>query len=325
MLSTTSLQIESLLSCAGIEDSPINIAPLSHGANNRIYRIDFLRRAPIALKEYKNDQRDRLTREYAFSSFAWTHGVSCIPQPLAVCKEKNLGLYGFVQGRALQSHELQEGHLKSALDFFLEVNRYKSAAKTLPPASECCLSFFDYFQSVEKRFASLLSMEIKEAIDREAYEFVSTSLSSAWERVKSHALKIIEAEQLPLDEQLSPENQCVSPSDFGFHNAVMHPSGQMFFMDFEYAGRDDPAKLLSDFFCQPATPAPLSYFEHFAKQIAFQVQDQELFLRRAEIVFPICKIKWCCIMLNAFLQQKGREKKESQLQKTETYFKNISS
>ena len=42
----------------------------------------------------------------------------------------------------------------------------------------------------------------------------------------------------------------MSPSDFGFHN-VIKKKKKLFFFDFEYAGMDDPVKLISDFICQP--------------------------------------------------------------------------
>ena len=62
---------------------------------------------------------------------------------------------------------------------------------------------------------------------------------------------------------LSPDDCCLSPSDFGFHNALVDDDGQVTFLDFEYAGRDDPAKLVSDFFCQPEIPVPLDYHATF--------------------------------------------------------------
>ncbi len=40
----------------------------------------------------------------------------------------------------------------------------------------------------------------------------------------------------------------VSPSDFGFHNALLDDGGAISFLDFEYSGRDDPAKLDLRFF-----------------------------------------------------------------------------
>ena len=72
---------------------------------------------------------------------------------------------------------------------------------------------------------------------------------------------------LYLDRPLDPADRCVSPSDFGFHNALREPSGRLRFIDFEYAGWDDPAKLVCDFFCQPAVPAPAGAFDRFAAAV----------------------------------------------------------
>ena len=45
--------------------------------------------------------------------------------------------------------------------------------------------------------------------------------------------------------------QVLSPSDFGFHNAILKESGDLVFLDFEYFGRDDPVKLMADFIWHP--------------------------------------------------------------------------
>ena len=71
-----------------------------------------------------------------------------------------------------------------------------------------------------------------------------------------------------MDQVLAAEDCCLSPSDFGFHNALLDDEGKLTFLDFEYAGRDDPAKLVSDFFCQPEVPVPLSLHAHFIDRIA---------------------------------------------------------
>ena len=39
----------------------------------------------------------------------------------------------------------------------------------------------------------------------------------------------------------------MSPSDFGLQNTLF-TKNKLFFIDFEYAGLDDPAKCLLDFF-----------------------------------------------------------------------------
>ena len=50
--------------------------------------------------------------------------------------------------------------------------------------------------------------------------------------------------------KLKKEEMIISPSDFGFHN-VINKNNKLFFIDFEYAGLDDPIKLICDFYCQP--------------------------------------------------------------------------
>ena len=42
-------------------------------------------------------------------------------------------------------------------------------------------------------------------------------------------------------------DKCLSPSDFGFHNVIVEKDKILRFIDFEYAGWDDPAKMVSDF------------------------------------------------------------------------------
>ena len=65
---------------------------------------------------------------------------------------------------------------------------------------------------------------------------------------------------------LLPEHRCISPSDFGFHNAIKTLDGVKF-IDFEFAGWDDPCKALIDFMLQPKVPitaniSQLAFFFH---------------------------------------------------------------
>jgi hypothetical protein len=69
------------------------------------------------------------------------------------------------------------------------------------------------------------------------------------------------------------------------------------FLDFEYAGRDDPAKLVTDFFCQPQVPIPLAYRDRFLARLGL---DQPA-LARCELLLDACRVKWACILLNDFL------------------------
>ena len=76
----------------------------------------------------------------------------------------------------------------------------------------------------------------------------------------------------------------------------------MKFIDFEYAGWDDPAKMVCDFFCQPAVPVPRSHLERFLAAVtAVTGGAGDTLHARVTLLLPAYEIKWCCIMLNEFL------------------------
>ena len=107
----------------------------------------------------------------------------------------------------------------------------------------------------------------------------------------------------------TPPSRRLSPSDFGFHNALVGPDGRLVFLDFEYAGWDDPAKLIADFFCQPAVPAPLGECDRFVRTIGGELHDDGACARRLAVLWPVYQIKWVCIILNEFLPIGGARRR----------------
>src|SRR5690606_1492036 len=66
------------------------------------------------------------------------------------------------------------------------------------------------------------------------------------------------------EKELAPRFRLLSPSDFGFHNMLRRDDGSLAFIDFEYFGWDDPAKLAADFLLHAGhklTPALAARFE----------------------------------------------------------------
>jgi len=94
------------------------------------------------------------------------------------------------------------------------------------------------------------------------------------------------------EDLLDPINRCVSPSDFGFHNAIRTPQGTKFF-DFEFAGWDDPVKAVADFDLQPRVPLSLRT-RALSKALP---QWSNGLAERYDVLFPILKLKWACIIL----------------------------
>ena len=92
---------------------------------------------------------------------------------------------------------------------------------------------------------------------------------------------------------LNPSARCVSPGDFGFHNAIRTPWGIKFF-DFEFSGWDDPVKTVVDFDLQPRVPlsSRVRVLGNSLPQLGKGLAE------RYDVLFPILKLKWTCIILS---------------------------
>ena len=211
------------------------------------------------------------------------------------------GLYGFVPGRKLSAAEITQTHIDAAVDFVLTVNAPPHDPLALAPASEACFSLAEHVSTVERRVARLGGLDADAPHAKQAQRFVCESLLPAWAAVKARLSADARAAGIALDRTIRPDQCCLSPSDFGFHNALADEAGRVSFLDFEYAGRDDPAKLVSDFFCQPDISVPLHYHSGFLMRLADGLGLDEEGRTRCRILLDAYRVKWSCILLNDFL------------------------
>jgi phosphotransferase family enzyme len=274
------------------------LSRLAGGKNNQVYRVDTDIEVPLVLKRYFSDPRDgreRLSAEWSFLDRAWQDGVRAIPQPFARDSDAQAALYGFLAGRKLDPVALKPEHIDAAADFVLAINVTRHP--DLPAASDACFSISDHLELVERRLLRLAALDHEAPHAAEAQRLVFTALRPAWDGVRQRAIGGALAFGLDLHRSLSEAECCLSPSDFGFHNALAADDGRLTFLDFEYAGRDDPAKLVVDFFCQPEVPVPQTYFDGFMARLSLDQATQA----RCRVLLDVARVKWACILLNEFL------------------------
>lgn len=294
--------VRDLLARAGLGD-PVDAAPLDGGANNQVYRIG-TPSGPVVAKAYfshPNDKRNRLEAEYAFSRLAWDGGVRALPQPIAADRTHRLALFGFVAGRRAEPSDVGPRAVEAALDFLAAVNRCRARADNLPIASEACFSITAHLETVERRLSRLFAAPRETALHSEAADFIANEVMPVWTALSEGVRRGAGALGIDPDAVLEPAGRCVSPSDFGFHNALVRPGGDFCFLDFEYAGWDDPAKLASDFFNQVAVPVPMTHYPAFRDALAAAVPRPEQEARRFDLLLPVYAVKWITIILNDFL------------------------
>lgn len=333
------LEVQKLLAEKNIPE-PFTITSEKGGRNSKIYCI-CTKRGKFCLKLYfqhEMDKRLRMENEFLFSIFAWNVGIRSIPQPYYKNEEKQLAIYDYIEGIKIASKNITLKIIDQAGRFFIDLNKYKNneEAQKIPLASEACLSLKDHISCVENRLVRLSNIVVNDEIDQNAVAFIKNKLKPGWEKIKQKVEEDIVKNKWNFEEALPITERCLSPSDFGFHNALLSNEGKIYFLDFEYAGWDDPAKLICDFFCQPQIPIPLDYFDYFSEKAASVAPDPKKVKSRAKIFLPAHRIKWCCIMLNEFLEEVSQRRcfsmeiddykkyKAQQLQKSEKYFQEFS-
>ena len=292
-----------LLSRAGLDAGLVRVTPCAAGGNNRIYRAETTA-GVFAVKQYfrnAGDLRDRLAAEYAFLSYASVAAPGITPRPYAFNPDSGMALYEFVAGERIGPGEVGAAEVQAAARFFQALNSLqRPAASGLPVASEACFSFAEHLALIGRRIDRLLEAGAAPGSGPKALALFRR-LHAKWRQVSAQIRTAAGNAGLEIESELQPGQRCISPSDFGFHNALREVGGGIRFLDFEYAGWDDPAKTAGDFFAQLAVPVPPEYFGTFVGQIMAGLPDREGLALRARLLRPAYQIKWCCIALNVFL------------------------
>jgi hypothetical protein len=309
---------------------PLHIEPIRSGRNSQVSKLSHGDGKWILKKYYQpvGTQRDRLGTEFSFLAFLNGAGVVGIPQPLGMDRVMHCGLYSFLPGN--HPDAIAATHISQAASFIRTINRFRelSVALALPLAADACLSWQDHLELTEIRVSRLMVMKPESAVEVDEYAFVTKQLLPLWLSVKAELF--LEIPPMDLTQPLPSAERILSPSDFGFHNTLEH-QGCLSFVDFEYAGWDDPAKLICDFLCQPELPVTATQGWQFTYELLENWPCADSVIKRVDKLLPVHRLKWCCILLNEF-RVEDRERRlhagidsegllAAQLSKAKSYFK----
>lgn len=284
--------------------APVTIEQLAGGKNNRVFRLVMPDGPPLVLKSYfrhPEDPRDRLGAEWRFLTYAWGRGVRCAPQPIACDRLAGLAIFDFVAGEKLAPGQIAQVHVEDAAEFVHAVNKDPHDTDALGPGSEACFSIADHLDRVDRRVARLANLDTTAPQVDTAVELVREQLEPCWRIVRSKALEACQAARIIPEAIISPAEIIASPSDFGFHNALWQAGRGLVFLDFEYAGWDDPAKLTGDFFACPEIPTPTAQFDRFVDMLCRSLHLGAITEARMRMLRDVYRVKWACIVMNDFL------------------------
>lgn len=275
-------------------------APAERGGNNRVWRIETAD-GVLALKVYPRhpeDSRDRLGAEFAALEFLSRHDIDCVPRPLAADRDAGVALYEWIEGGPVKDPGAAD--IDRAVDFAAHLRALSGTKESeeLGAASEACLSAAELASQVEGRFERLDAV----AADHDALrEFLETGLRPIHAEVLARCKAGYDAAGWDFDAEIPPPARTLSPSDFGFHNALRRPDGRIVFLDFEYFGWDDPVRLAADFVLHPGMRLTGDNRRRFVRAARTLFAEDGEFPRRLALLYPLIGVRWCLILLNEFL------------------------
>ncbi len=267
---------------------------LKGGRNSQVFRVTCADGAKFAAKAYfqsDTDRRDRMGNEFRALRFLKVHGLRQIPAALAADETRRVGIYEYIEGQQLQA--VGNGEIDQAVEFLgaLQALASTGQAAHFPAASEACFSVGAILANLEGRFERL-----GRAAERhgELAAFLREDIAPFRKTAEAWSGRIDPASEIPASERT------LSPSDFGFHNALRVTGGRLVFLDFEYFGWDDPAKTICDFLLHPAMELAPALRARFLAGAFAAFGGARSLAERVPAVYPLFGLKWCAILLNEF-------------------------
>lgn len=285
--------------------NPDTLVQLQGGINNQVFRCGSPGRHWV-IKAYPSkqlDQRDRMQAEVDFLRYSTNVAPGFTPQLIHVDHQYRCVVLEHIDGKKyVESDILNHSDLQAAVNFFRKLNSEPKVAKDAirMDAAEGFHSLREHMTNVHKRLAAMEIDHLHSEYKPLAAELLH-QLNDCAKEVNAYLEAQITAGDV--EDSLDSEYLCVSPSDFGFHNAILTSSGVRF-IDFEFAGWDDPTKLIIDFRLQPRIPV-LMTIESLAYK--FLKKKSKFFEARLSTLAHILRLKWACIILSILQPNRLKE------------------
>lgn len=240
---------------------------------------------------------DGFAREVLMHGFIARHGGGRVPALLAHDAALRCVVFEWIDATPLLGgHDAGMAEHAVMADFLIGLNQpavlEQARAADLPVAAEGGLRQQDHLDCARRRIDRLLSLDPATSPHHPAMQsWVREVLSREWERQG----RLVAASDDP------PAAAVLSPSDFGRHNTLRACDGALWFIDFEHAGWDDPAKLAADFILQPDHPLDEATAGFFLDRLMASACFPRDLAARTRRLLAVQRIKWATIVLNRFV------------------------
>jgi hypothetical protein len=285
-------------------DTDVHVTQFPGGANNLVFGCVSNDRRVVAklYPQAADPSSDRFRAEREFLTYADTVAPGFAPKLLDVDTGKRILVMEYLDGTRFDAdaHITREDTARAARFLAcLNADLHRARGVITVGAAEGFLHLTQHVENVDRRLADLGTAHLPAAVHVPAQSLIDAT-HKAWDSVKSDLQKRLASGGVT--DTLAQEQRCISPSDFGFHNAMRCAAGIRFF-DFEFAGWDDPAKAVADFFLQPRIHVPEAFQCLMEHAVATCLPATDLTARVAALR-PVLHIKWVTIILAVLRPQR---------------------
>ena len=274
------------------------IRKIREGRNNEVFLFKE-KKQKFIIKKYKSyyeTKYDRFFSEKIFLEYLNKKKIKNIPKIIYLNKKKKIIHFTYIKGKQIK--RAKKKHLNICLNFLKKIN-YKTTYKNFKfqKASDACLSIQDHIKTCESRIKKLIiKYNHNSSInDKKILKFLRNQIIPEFKIIKSKINYSFTKSQIM--KRLNKNELILSPSDFGFHNIILKNS-ELYFIDFEYAGWDDPSKLICDFFLNPDYLISKADKKYFLNKFIHIFRRKLLNVDNLRLILKFHFLKWVCVILN---------------------------
>lgn len=259
------------------------------------------------------DKRDRIGNESRFTELLKEGGFNNFPNILLTNKKENWTLFEWLDGEKIFKPNKKDFEELILFIQKIQLLRNLKSSENICSASEACFNLIEHKELVLYRLNEIINAtkgSLKEWLKKEVLDSINKC-----EAQYNNYFSLSNSKYLI-------KNKILSPSDIGFHN-VLRINNKLYFHDFEYAGWDDPHKLIVDILIQPENILN----KHIAIKIinslefSFSIKKNLDFLK---VYLTLYRAKWVSIILKKILQNHLTSENEQTLFiKSTNYFKKV--
>lgn len=256
------------------------------GTQNRLFRLDTLDGPPLLAKLYVVDRWPRLKSEFSTLRALNALGLPHVPHALLRNDRMSYAVYSFEAGNTRPAAELTRQDIKAIAAFTAQLLRFgpQDLAVELAPAADASCSPTQHRRVIYARLADIET-------NAEA-----PHLNGLRARVDELLGGLIDEAAEPLPRA----SWRLTTGDFGPHNMLFAPNGDLTVVDFEAGGWDDPAHAVMSFVAHAASedlPPGLStlFLGEFAELAELSAADTA----RYERVGRLMDLEWVAVYASA--------------------------